>query len=146
MAWEECKIETAKREMPSVPETNQLPKANAPMEIEPPAVPVPKEQQNGSAAVISSNVTGKEEIPTPSGNPPSEITEHQTPKKKSHRGQRHHRKIQTDVTVTVPPTATPATVSAAAESHAEAPAGRQDVSADPLKKLKKIFEEFTDND
>jgi ribonuclease E len=145
MAWEECKIEITKREMLSVPEANQVPKAYAPIEPETQTAPVPKEQQQIGVAAEASQITlSQEEISPPPNNPPSETAEHETPKKKSHRRPRHRRKIQTDIAAPLP-VKTPAE-SGAPEKNPETPAGRQEASVDPLKKLKKIFEEFTDND
>jgi ribonuclease E len=164
MAWEECKIEITKREMLSLPETNQIPKSYAPIEPEIQTITVSKEQQkNGSAGEVSQNNISKEEDDAPSNNPSLEIAEHQTPKKKSHRRPRHRRKTQTDVST---PSSTTTSAAATAESTTAAPATAEAVAAesgpadrhpetlaskhesysDPLNKLKKIFEEFADND
>jgi ribonuclease E len=146
MAWEECKIEMTKREMPSVLETTHISRAYAPIEPENEPAPVSTEQQNdGAAEEASNNITGKEEDYTPFNNPPPEIAEHPAPKKKSHRRPRHRRKTQADVSA-APSTPPAPTEGEAAQRLNHTPASNQALEPDPLNKLKKIFEEFADND
>ena len=164
MAWEECKIEITKREIPSLPETNQAPKSYGSPETESQAAPLSKEQQQNSAAGNASPTnTGREENYIPSSDSSLETSERQTPKKKSHRRPRHRRKTPADVstpsstttsaaataesTTAAPATAeAEATESGPADRHPETPASKHESYSDPLNKLKKIFEEFTDND
>jgi len=141
MAWEECKIEITKKEvLVPLPETNET--HPIPIETETLALTTSKEQQQNLPGEEVARVKTNEEELLPAINPAPEAVEHQTPRKKAHRRPRHRRKTQAEVPVPSPAPAAPP----AAQIRPAAPESRDEAYADPLKKLRKVFEEFTEGD